>query len=271
MLPRETAAASVRAPARRMAARSAVLRWAPVLGLAAFMVLAFSMGWHKYLSFKTIGLNYHALKGFIDASLALSLLAFVAIYTAVAALSLPGATLMTLTGGLLFGWKLGSAANVVGATAGATVLFLIVKTSLGASLAGRAGPFVAKLRDGFQENAWSYMFFLRLVPVFPFFIVNLVPALLGVPFVTFVVATALGIIPGTVAYSLAGAGLGSIIDAQNASYHSCLARHPAHACAYAIDFKSLVTPELIYAAIALGLVSLIPIVHKAWSKRHAAA
>ena len=259
------------APSASVSARSAIGRWAPVLGLVAFMLLAFAMGWHKYLSFKTVGLNYHALKAYIDESLVVSLLVFVAAYTAVVAMSLPGATIMTLTGGLLFGWKLGAAANVIGATLGATVLFLIVNSSLGSALAGKAGPFVAKLRDGFRENALSYLLFLRLVPVFPFFIVNLVPALLGVPLSTFVLGTAIGIIPGTVAYSLAGAGLGSAIDAQNTIYNACLAAGPASQCTYTIDFKALVTRELVYAGIALGIVALIPIAHKAWSKRHAAA
>ena len=251
--------------------RMSLGRWAPMLLLGLVIGLVFAMGWHKLLSFQTIGLNYHALKAHIDQSLLISLLAFVGLYVVVVAMSLPGATIMTLTGGLLFGWKLGAAANVIGATTGAAILFLIVTSSFGTSLAGKAGPFVAKLRDGFKENALSYLLFLRLVPVFPFFIVNLVPGLLGVPLSTFVLGTGLGIIPGTVAYSLAGAGLGSVIDAQNASYNACVAKGPAAACTYSIDFKSLVTPELVYAGIAMGIVALIPIALKAWSKRHATA
>ena len=266
MTPQEIAAAPASAPLR-----SALGRWGPVLVLLAVMLIAYAMGWHRILSLKTVGLNYDALKGYIDESLALSLLVFIAVYVVVVALSLPGGSLMTLSGGLLLGWKIGTAASVIGATTGAAVVFLIVRSSLGAGLATRAGPFVAKLGDGFRENAWSYMLFLRLVPLFPFFVVNLVPGLLGVPFGTFVGATFLGIIPATTAYSLAGAGLGSVIDAQNATYQACIAAHPGETCPYTIDFKSLVTPELIYAAIALGLVALVPIAHKAWSRRHAAS
>jgi uncharacterized membrane protein YdjX (TVP38/TMEM64 family) len=246
-------------------------RWLPLVLLAAVMALAFAMGWHRYLSFKTIGLNYDLLKGYIAGNLALSLAVYILAYIAVVALSLPGALIMTLAGGLLFGWQIGAPATVVGATIGATILFLVVNTSFGSTLAEKAGPFVARLRDGFQENALSYLLFLRLVPAFPFFIVNLVPALLGVPLRTFVIGTFLGIIPGTTAYSLAGSGLGSVIEAQNATYKACLAANPAAACTYSIDLSAVVTRELVWAGIALGIVALIPVALKFWSKRHAAA
>jgi uncharacterized membrane protein YdjX (TVP38/TMEM64 family) len=197
-----------------------------------------------------------------------------AIYVAVVALSLPGALIMTLSGGLLFGWQLGVPATVVSATIGACLVFLIVRTSFGSSLADKAGPFVARLRDGFRANALSYLLFLRLVPLFPFFIVNIVPALLGVSLRTFAIGTLVGIVPGSLAYTLVGAGLGSVVEAQNAIHKSCLAGNPvnpADACPYTIDYTALVTPELIYAGIALGVVALIPVVLKSWSKRHAAA
>ena len=138
----------------------------------------------------------------------------------------------------------------------------------------RMGTLGAKLSAGFTENALSYLLFLRLVPVFPFFIVNLVPALIGVPLPTFVLGTVVGIIPGTFAYALAGAGLGSAIDAQNALYQACLAGPPARGdadCPYMIDVRSLITPELIWGGVAIGIVALIPVALKYWSKRHAAA
>lgn len=265
---------SLKGAGEAKAEQSGLSRWLPLIALAAIMVFAFAMGWHKYLSFKTIGLNYEALKAYIAANLLLSLLIYVLVYIAVVALSLPGALIMTLSGGLLFGWKLGAPGAVIGATIGATILFLVVNSSFGATLASKAGPFVAKLREGFRENALSYLLFLRLVPAFPFFIINLVPALLGVPLRTFVIGTALGIIPGSFAYSLAGSGLGSIVEAQNAIYRSCLAANPNNAeaaCTYSIDFRALVTPELVWAGIALGVVALIPVALKFWSKRHAAA
>ena len=252
----------------------ALRKWLPVIALAAVMAIAYAMGWHRLLSFKTIGLNYDGLKAYIAANMALSLLIYVAVYVAITALSLPVGLFITIAGGLLFGWQIGAPAAVLGATIGATIVFKIVTSSLGETLARKAGPFVAKLRDGFQENALSYLLFLRLVPAFPFVVINLVPALLGVRLSTFVIGTVIGIIPGTTAYSLAGSGLGSVIEAQNASYKSCLAAAPANpetACPYSIDLTQIVTRKLIWAGIALGVVALIPVAIKFWSKRHAAA
>lgn len=246
-------------------------RWAPLAVLAALMALAFAMGWHHYLSFKTIGLNYEALKAFIADNLVVALLAYVVLYILVIALSLPGGLVMTLSGGLLFGWFLAATATVVGATIGATIVFLIAKTSFGETLAARAGPWLGKLRAGFQENALSYLLFLRLVPAFPFFVVNLAPALLGVPLRTYVLGTFFGIIPGTTAFSVLGAGLGSAVESQNAIYNACLSEHASNAqaaCTYSIDTKALVTPELLAAFVLLGVVALIPVALKKWSKRN---
>jgi uncharacterized membrane protein YdjX (TVP38/TMEM64 family) len=242
-------------------------RWLPLIALAALMALVFAMGWHKYLSFKTIGLNYESLKTYIAGNTLTALIAYMIVYIAVVALSLPGGLIMTLSGGLLFGWQLGAPATVIAATIGATLLFLVAKTSFGETLAAKAGPSLATLRDGFKENALSYLLFLRLVPAFPFVIVNLAPALLGVPLRTYVLGTFLGIIPGTTAFSVAGAGLGSVVEAQNASYQSCLAQAPADpvtACPYSIDTSALVTKELLAAFALLGVVALIPVALKRW-------
>jgi uncharacterized membrane protein YdjX (TVP38/TMEM64 family) len=243
-------------------------KWLPLIALAGLMALTFAMGWHKYLSFKTIGVNYESLQAFIANNLLLAIAIYMAIYVAVVALSLPGALLMTLSGGLLFGWKIGIPATVLAATLGASLVYLIVKTSFGETLAATAGPWLGKLKDGFNDNALSYLLFLRLVPVFPFAIVNLAAALLGVPFRTYFVGTLLGIVPGTSAFSVAGAGLGSVVSGQTASYNACLAKNPGagdDVCPYTIDTSALVTPELIAAFALLGVVALIPIALKRWS------
>jgi uncharacterized membrane protein YdjX (TVP38/TMEM64 family) len=242
--------------------------WLPLAVLGAVMAVTYAMGWHKYLSFKTIGLNFESIQAFISGNLLQAVGIYMLVYVAVVALSLPGGLLMTLAGGLLFGWKVGIPATVIAATIGASIVFLIVKTSFGETLAAKAGPWVAKLKDGFNENALNYLLFLRLVPVFPFAIVNLAPALLGVPFRTYVLGTLLGIIPGTSAFSVAGAGLGSVVTAQTASYNACLAKNPGATdtvCPYTIDTSALVTPELIAAFALLGVVALIPIALKRWS------
>lgn len=258
--------------AEQAATARGLRRWLPLLVLAGLMAFVFGMGWHTYLSFKTIGVNYDLLKVFIAQNRAAALAIYSAIYIAVVALSLPGGLVMTVSGGLLFGWQLGALATVIAATIGSTLVFLAARSSLGEALTAKAGPFLSALRDGFKENALSYLLFLRLVPAFPFFVVNLAPALLGVPLKTYLLGTFLGIIPGTIALSVAGSGLGSIVEAQNASYQECLARHPGggdEACPYTIDTGALVTNELLAALALLGVIALIPVALKRWKGRHA--
>ncbi|HWV82507.1 MAG TPA: VTT domain-containing protein [Hyphomicrobiaceae bacterium] len=248
-------------------------QWLPLALLVAIAGTILAAGWHEHLSLKTIGLNYEALRGFISANLAAALAIYFASYLAVVALSLPGALVLTLAGGLLFGWKIAAPATVVAATAGATIIFLVARSSLGSVMASRVGPWLTRLRKGFSENALSYLLFLRLVPAFPFVVVNLAAAVLGVPLRTYVLGTFLGIIPGTTAIAVAGAGLGSVIKAQNRSYHACLAAQPADpgaACPYRIDTSALLTKELILALVLLGIVALIPVALKKWRARDAA-
>ncbi len=254
---------------QKAASLSTLKAWLPMLALAALMALAFAMGWHKYLTFKTIGLNYDSLRGYIGANLLTALALYILIYVAVVALSLPGAGLMTISGGLLFGWQVGAPATVVGATIGATVIYLIARSSLAEALAAKAGPWLEKLKDGFKDNALSYLLFLRLVPAFPFLVVNLAAAVLNVPLRTYVLGTAIGIIPGTTAFSFAGAGLGSVVEAQNAAYKACLARPGGsqESCPYSIDTGALVTKELLIAFALLGVVALIPVAIKKWKER----
>ena len=245
-------------------------RWLPLVAIVAAAGLALAIGWHRYLSLKTIALNYEALTNFIAGNLVAATAIYALVYVTAVTLSLPGALILTLTGGLLFGWKIALPVAVVAATAGATILFLIARTSLGDLLASRAGPAIACLRAGFQENALSYMLFLRLVPIFPFVVTNLAAALLGVPLGTYILGTFLGIIPGAAAYAVAGSGLASVIEAQNASYRACLARGGADACDYTIDTSSLVTKELVFAFVLLGIVALVPVALKKWKARNAA-
>jgi uncharacterized membrane protein YdjX (TVP38/TMEM64 family) len=195
----------------------------------------------------------------------------VLIYVCAVALSLPGGLILTATSGLLFGWFLGGLAAVVGATLGATILFLVARTAIGEVLTSRAGPWLTKLREGFKDDALSYLLFLRLVPAFPFWLVNIAPAVLGVPLRTYVIATFFGIIPATFAFAAAGAGLDSIIAAAKAEHAQCVAQKGAAACKLSIQASSLVTKELVLALAMLGVVALIPIAVKKWRSAHAAA
>ena len=241
----------------------------PLMVLLAATAFVLAMGWHRYLTIEALAENREALRAFIGANTVLSLAIFVALYAGVVALSLPGGAVLTISGGFLFGWLLGGTASILAATIGASIVFLIARSALGEFLAARAGPWLSRFRQGFQEDAFSYLLFLRLVPIFPFWLVNLAPGLLGVRFTTYAATTILGIIPGTFAYALAGNGLDSVIAAQQAAHQSCLAKMGPggqESCSYALDPGALLTPELIAGLVALGLVALIPVAVK-WFRR----
>ena len=249
--------------------QTSALAWArrlwPLLLLLAGTAFVFAMGWHRYLTLQELVERREALRVAIEGHTLLAILAFMAIYALTVALSLPGAAVLTLAGGFLFGWFWGGLASMFAATIGAVIVFLIARTALGEPLAARAGPWLAKLRQGFQEDAFSYLLFLRLVPIFPFWLVNLAPALLGVSLWTYTLATVIGIIPGSFAYSVAGKGLDSVIVAQQAAHQSCLAKMGSDAeelCPYVLEPGVLVTPGLVAGLVALGLVALIPIAVK---------
>ena len=163
-----------------------------------------------YLSFETLAENRERLIGFRDANFVLTALVFIAAYVAIVAFSLPGATIATLTGGFLFGVFPGALFNVTAATLGAIAIFMAAKWGLGDRLAAKmnAGDgLVKKIKDGIDENQWSMLFLIRLVPAVPFFAANIIPALVNVPLFRFAVSTFLGIIPGAVVYTSVGAGL----------------------------------------------------------------
>ncbi|MBX9587696.1 MAG: VTT domain-containing protein [Hyphomonadaceae bacterium] len=151
-------------------------RLALLLTVATAMALVWAMGWHRHLTLEAVAANRDTLHAIIAQHRSIAVVAYILVYVATVALSLPGGTAMTLTGGLLFGSFGGAIAAVIGATTGATIVFLIARTAMGDVLASRGAPFLRKLRDGFRENTLSYVLFLRLVPAFPFWLVNLAPA-----------------------------------------------------------------------------------------------
>jgi uncharacterized membrane protein YdjX (TVP38/TMEM64 family) len=240
-------------------ARLTPARLAPVVVIVVIAAVVFAMGWHRHLSLETLVRHRAALGEFVDAHQAAALAAFVAIYVAVVSLSIPGAVFLTIAGGLLFGVIVGGLAVIVAATAGATVIFLIARSAFGTYVVRRAGPRLTKIVDGFCADAFSYLLFLRLVPLFPFFLVNLAPALVGVRLSTFVAATAIGVIPATFVFASVGAGLDSVIQAQAAMYHACLAAGRPD-CGLDFDPSAALTPQLIGALIALGVLALVPVV-----------
>ena len=203
----------------------------------------------------------HAVAEHYAAALGLFALA----YAAAVAVSLPGATLLTVAGGFMFGGWLGGGVAAMAATSGAVILFLAARSSLGAVLAARAGHRLEWFRAGFAQDAASYMLFLRLAPVFPFWLVNLASALTGVRLGTFVWTTLLGILPASFVFAFAGAGLDSVARAQEDARAACASQ--AHApCFPGFSLASLLTHDTMLALASLALLSLAPVLLKRWRK-----
>jgi uncharacterized membrane protein YdjX (TVP38/TMEM64 family) len=233
-------------------------RWLPILFLVAALALAWALGLNRFLSLATIAENREVLRAFVLDYLLLSLILYALVYILITALLIPGAALLTVLGGFLFGWALAAPVTVVAATLGATILFLSARSSFGGLLIKRGGGLVGRLANGFADDAFSYLLFLRLVPLFPFFVVNIAPALCAVKTRTFVLATLIGIIPATFAYAFLGSGLDQIIRAELISYESCVREGGAGECTMSFNALSLLTPQLIAAFLFLGAMALIP-------------
>lgn len=194
-------------------ARNRWRRFLPLLALAAGLGLFFALRLDRYVAVSALAEHRDALLAFVEDRPAAAGAAFVAVYALAVACSIPGAVVLTLAGGFLFGTWLATLYVVVGATLGAVGVFLAARTALGDVLRRRAGPRLARLEAGFRENAFSYLLFLRLLPLAPFWLVNLVPAFLGVPLRVFAPATLIGIIPASFVYASVGNGLGAVFAA----------------------------------------------------------
>lgn len=239
-------------------------RWLAPVALLLLIGAAYALGLHHHLSLTALAENRDSLRQWVGDNLLLALATFMLVYVAVVALSIPVAGIMSIAGGFLFGWAISAPATVIAAVIGAAAVFQIVKTSLGAALAERAGAMVQRLSRGFSENAFSLLLFLRLTPVFPFWAVNAVAGLCRIPLRTFILATALGIIPASFAFALVGSGLDRVIDTQLAAHRSCVAAQGEANCRLAIEASSLLSPELGLGLTALGLVALIPLGVRMW-------
>lgn len=219
-------------------------RFWPLVLLLAGLAAFFALDGDRLVSFEALRENRVFLKEWTAANRIPALLLYAACYIGLVAFSLPGATVMTVTGGFLFGPALGGTMAVAAATIGATLVFLAAKSVLGDSLRAKAGPAMRKMEAGFRENAMSYLFVLRLVPLFPFFVVNLAAAFLGVGLRTYVIATFFGIMPGALVYTLVGNGLGAVFDSGGTP-----------------DFAIIFKPEILLPILGLAGLALIPVLY----------
>ena len=228
-----------------------IKRFGPIGLVLTGLVTAFSLGLHNYLSFEYLAAQQDTLQRLVENQPLLIIGAFVGIYVLATATSLPGAIWLTIGGGFLFGPFLGTALSAGSATIGATLLYLAATTAIGDSLTAKAGGFVAKFEKGFKENAFSNLLVLRLLPVAPFWGVNLAAAALRVPLVTFVLSTAIGILPGGFVYASLGNGLGAAIATGEAPNLSLFSR-----------------PEIIAPLLGLAALALLPTIVKLFKKQN---
>ena len=205
------------------------------LGLGAFFY--FDVG--QYFSLEALKANRDDLLAYTNANFAVAVILYVAVYILQTGFSLPGGALMTLTGGFLFGSVLGTIFVNIGATTGATLAFLAARYVLRDWVERKFGKRIEPIQAGFAQNAFSYLLTLRLIPAFPFFLVNLVSGLTRIPLGTYVIGTSIGIIPGSFVYAFAGRQLGSINS-----------------------LAEIASPPVLLAFTFLGLLALVPILHR---------
>lgn len=254
-VPRQAAAREGARPAEGGAAppgRPAWRRWLPLALLLAGTVGGLAWLAAEGIGFETVADHRAWLVRTVEENSLLAGLLLFATYVLVTALSLPLGSLLTLVAGFLFGTVIASLWVIAGATLGSIAIFLAARTALHDTLAARAGPWLKRMEAGFREDALSYLLVLRLLPIFPFWLVNLVPALLGVPLGTYVLGTALGIIPGTVVFASVGSGLGMVLDRGETP-----------------DLGLLLEPGILLPLLGLSVLALLPVAYKRWKRRSA--
>lgn len=237
--------------------KSTLRQWLPLVAVVAILVAGYFSGLGEYISLSNLIKQRENIDNFVTNNYLTALLIYILVYTLLVAISFPGASALSITSGLIFGWLVAGLATVTAATMGAVIIFMIARSSLGNVLKDKAGGFMAKMMDGFQKDAFQYLLTLRLIPAFPFWAVNIVPALLNMKLLPYTIATFIGIIPGTFAFSYLGAGLDSVIAEQERANPGC-----ADAGTCSIEIGALVTTELLLALAFLAALSFLPFVIK---------
>ena len=213
--------------------------------IVAGACIFFNLGWDRYLTFDALRENRETLLHWTSDNRVLAITLFIIVYVAVVAFSLPGAIWMTLGGGFLFGTALSIAVVVFAATLGAVAIFLIARYALADYFRVKMGSAGDRIEAGFRENALSYLLFLRLIPLFPFWLVNLVPAFVGVSLRTYAIGTFVGIIPGSAVFCSVGNGLGVVFDAGGTP-----------------DLGIIFQPKILGPIFALAIMSLLPVIYR---------
>jgi uncharacterized membrane protein YdjX (TVP38/TMEM64 family) len=224
----------------------------PLLLLLAAIAAAWASGLAQQLNWSTLARHQSALLGWVNAHAIGAPALYVAIYIVTVALSLPESAVVTVAGGLLFGTWLGGALAVVGSSLGAVALFLAVRHHLADAVAARGGGLIVRLRTAIQQDGFSYMLAIRLIPAFPFWLVNLAAALSGMRLLPYAGATVIGVVPATLVYASIGAGVGKALAEGGAP-----------------DVRIIFSPAILGPLIGLAVLSLLPIAWKKWRRSDA--
>lgn len=243
---RHDAAMITPAANQREASSSNLGKISIAVGIALAIGAFFYFDLGRFLSLDALKQNRDSLLAFTEANFAAAVGIFIVVYAIVTGLSLPGAVILTLAGGFLFGGILATLFVNIGATTGATLAFLTARYLLRDTVEEKFGKWLGPFQEGFAKNAFSYLLTLRLIPLFPFFVVNLVSGLTRVNVGTYIAATAIGIIPGSFVYAYAGRQLGTINS-----------------------LKEIASPNVIGAFVLLGLLALVPVVYKRFAAKSA--
>lgn len=230
-----------------------VKRLLPIAVLVAGLVAFFAFDLDRFVTLDALKTHREALQGWVASQGVVAWLVYAAIYMAAVAFSIPGGAVLTIAGGFMFGPFVATLVVVVGATLGATALFLAARYAFADYLRQKAGGAMRRMEAGFNENPVSYMLVLRLVPLFPFWLVNLVPAFLGVKLGTYFLSTLVGIIPGTFVYTLVGDGAGAVLDAGGD-----------------LNLGIIFEPRFLAPIVGLAVLACIPILYKRIQARRSA-
>ncbi len=243
---------------------SVALRWSPLVLMIIVGIAAFAFGLGEYLSLSNIIRFRSALVGFVEDQPALATAAYVGVYMLAVVFSVPGGSVFTIVGGIMFGGIVGGIITTVGAVLGSLGVFLVARTALAGWTRRRMsqlGPRIKAIAEGFRENAFSLLIVLRLIPVMPYWASNALPAIFGVSVSTFVVATTIGLLPWTVSFAFFGAALEDIVAAQEAANPGCA---DAGTCEVSVSVFS--SPSVL-TGFVIALLALVPVFVHWWHRR----
>lgn len=230
--------------APRGKASAAITRFLPIVILLGVLLTGLLLGWQRYFTLDYLAGAREGIRAFAGEKVLLAALIYVLGYAAAVSVAFPATWLLTLAGGFVYGIVPGGLLAAIGATIGASILFWAARTAFGDSLRQKAGGFVDRAARGFEKSAFSYMLAMRLAPVLPFSVVNVLPALFKVKFRSYFLATLIGILPGALVYASIGQGLETVLIEVAASGR-------------AVSLSDLVTPGLSLGLLGLALLAMV--------------